>query len=137
MKIGLPSNGEQLSDTLASTFGRCPYLIIYDSDSQKIVNSFFNESQNAAGGAGIQTAQSLVNNHVEVVIAPQIGPNAWNVIKQAGIKTYIGFHGTIQGNIDKFLKGQLTEMTMASGSGYGGGHGRGRGMGQGRRRKNK
>ncbi|MHA1974076.1 MAG: NifB/NifX family molybdenum-iron cluster-binding protein [Candidatus Hodarchaeales archaeon] len=133
MIIGLPSNGERLSDTLASAFGRCPFIIVYDSDNQKIVNSFFNESQSASGGAGIQTAQSLVNNHVEVVIAPQMGPNAWNVIKQAGIKTYTGFHGTIQDNIDKLLKGQLSEMTVARGSGHGGGRGRGRGMGQGRR----
>lgn len=131
MKIGIPSNGNDLSQAFASVFGRCSYFVVVDSNNRKIITVFPNKAQNAAGGAGIQAAQSLVNQQVETVIAPKMGPNAWNVLEGAGIKIFTGINGTLKQNIEAFLAGKLVEMTMASGYGPGMGRGRGRGMGRG------
>lgn len=131
MKIGIPSNGNDLSQPFASVFGRCSHFVVVDSDSQKIITIFPNKAQNAAGGAGIQAAQSLVNQQVEIVIAPRMGPNAWNVLQSAGVKIFSGINGTLQQNVDAFLAGELDEMTMAAGFGPGMSRGRGRGMGRG------
>ena len=136
MLIGLPSNGNDLSQPFANAFGRCSYFIVYDVSSQKIVTAYSNDAQNASGGAGIQAAQSLINHKVDTVIAPQVGPNAWNVLQGAGIKVYTGIQGTVQQNIEALLNEQLNEMTMASGRGMGRGMGRGQGRGQGRGRRN-
>lgn len=136
MKIGIPSNGDNLSGTFAGVFGRCSYFVIVDSSSQKILTAFPNNAQNASGGAGIQAAQSLIDQQVEAVIAPQIGPNAWNVLQGAGVKIYTGINGTLQQNIEAFLSGKLIEMSTAGGFGPGMGRGMGRrrgGMGRGRR----
>ena len=130
MKIGLASDGRNLEDSFAPNFGRCTYFIVYDSTTKEISTSYSNTAQNAAGGAGIQAAQSLLNNQVEAVIAPQMGPNAWNVFQGATIKVYTGIMGSIQENLDAFLAGKLKEMTGAHGTGPG----RGRGMGRGQRR---
>jgi predicted Fe-Mo cluster-binding NifX family protein len=134
MKIGLPSNGSDLSAGFAAHFGRCQHFLIYDTDNNELLNSFPNSARNASGGAGIQAAQELVNEKVEVVIAPQIGPNAWDVLQVAKIRIYIGINGTVQDNITAFKNGELNEMTVAQGIGPGMGRGRGmgRGMGQGR-----
>ncbi len=138
MKIGIPSNGNDLSQAFATVFGRCSYFVIIDSNDQKIVTVIPNVAQNAAGGAGIQAAQSLVNQQVEIVIAPRMGPNAWNVLQGAGLKIFTGINGTLKQNIEAFLGGKLVEMTMAMdrgwgrGMGRGGGRGMGRGQGQGR-----
>jgi predicted Fe-Mo cluster-binding NifX family protein len=132
MIIGLPSNGNDLNQLFAPNFGRCSYFIIYDTTSQEMLTAYSNAAQGAAGGAGIQAAQSLINNKVDTVIAPQVGPNAWNVLQGAGIKVYTGVHGTIQQNIDALLNEQLNEMTMARGRD--GGRGMGRGLGRGRGR---
>ncbi|MFX0126001.1 MAG: NifB/NifX family molybdenum-iron cluster-binding protein [Candidatus Hodarchaeota archaeon] len=129
MKIGIPSNGKDLSQKLTSVFGRCPYFIIFDSSDQENITIIPNKAQGAAGGAGIQAAQSLVNQKVEIVIAPRIGPNAWDVLEGAGIKTFTGINGTLKQNIEAFLDGKLLEMSKASGRGFG----RGRGMGRGGR----
>lgn len=134
MKIGLPSNGETLAHPFAPNFGRCSFFVIYDSDTKQIENVYLNAAQGAAGGAGIQASQSLVDNQVEVVIAPQMGPNAWNVLQSTGIKVYTGIGGTLQQNIDAFLTGQLSEMSEARGFGLGRGRGRGLGRGGGRGR---
>lgn len=136
MKIGIPSNGDDISQTFASIFGRCTYFVIIDSIDQKVIVAFPNNAQNAAGGAGIQAAQSLVNQQVDVVIAPRMGPNAWNVLKAAGVKIYTGINGTLQQNIEAFLAGKLIEMTMATGRGMGRGVGRGRSQGRGQGRGN-
>jgi predicted Fe-Mo cluster-binding NifX family protein len=129
MKIGLSSDGKELSDSLASNFGRCSYFIVFDSISKEISTAYQNTAKNALGGAGIQAAQSLLDNQVEVVIAPQMGPNAWKVIQGAQIKIYTGIDGSLRQNIDRFLEGDLDEMTTAHGSGIGKGRGRGQGRG--------
>ncbi|MFX0209652.1 MAG: NifB/NifX family molybdenum-iron cluster-binding protein, partial [Candidatus Hodarchaeota archaeon] len=70
MKIGIPSNGNDLSQALATVFGRCSHFVVVESTDQKIITTYPNDARNAAGGAGIQAAHSLINQQVEVVIAP-------------------------------------------------------------------
>lgn len=128
MIIGIPSTGKALSSSFAQNFGRCPFFIIYDTDTQEIKMSYANDAQSAAGGAGIQASQSLINNKVEVVIVPQVGPNAWNVLKGANVRIFSGIRGSVQDNIIAFETGELTETSHADSSGRGrGGRGQGRG----------
>ena len=135
MKIGLPSEGETINNYFAANFGRCPFFIIFDTLTNKIITAYPNNAQNAAGGAGIQAAQSLINDQVDTVIVPQIGPNAWNVLKNANIKIYTGIPGTVQENINAILSGKLEETRTAAGRGFRrGGRGMGMGMGQGQGR---
>jgi len=127
MKIGLPADGKELHNHFATVFGRCSNFVVVESKDMKVLNSFSNEARNAAGGAGIQAAQALIDQQVEVIIAPRLGPNAWNVLKGAGITIFVGISGTLQENVDAFVAGKLNEMAMASESGFGKGLGRGRG----------
>ena len=130
MKIGLSSSGNEIASAFAPTFGRCPVFIIIDSETNEVVKSYSNEAQNAAGGAGIQASQSLIDEKVEAVIAPQMGPNAFNVFASAKIPIFTGITATIEENIKAFNEKKLTEMSAAGG--FGSGKGQGRGMDQGR-----
>ncbi|MFX1423418.1 MAG: NifB/NifX family molybdenum-iron cluster-binding protein [Promethearchaeota archaeon] len=133
MKIGLASTGTTLDLLFANVFGRCSFFVIVDSENKEVLTVFPNKARNAAGGAGIQAAQSLIDQKIDAIIAPRLGPNAWSVLKGAGVKIYTGINGTLQENIEAFLGGKLTEMTGASRSGMGRGQGgrMGRGGGQG------
>jgi predicted Fe-Mo cluster-binding NifX family protein len=135
MKIGLPSTGNELASSFANIFGRCPNFVIVESETEEILEVYPNSAQNAAGGAGIQAAQSLLNHQVQTVISPQMGPNAFRVLQNAGIKIYSGKTGTLKQNIDEFKNGRLNEMTTAGGSGMGRGMGHRMGRGQGRGRR--
>jgi len=137
MKIGLSSAGNEITSQFAQHFGRCPVFIIIDSETNEVIKSYTNQAQNASGGAGIQASQSLIDEKVEAVIAPQMGPNAFNVFTSAKIAIFTGINGTIEENILAFNEKKLTEMTAAGGSGPGQGKskGQGRGMGQGRGRR--
>lgn len=115
-KIGLPSNSEDLSSLLANTFERCFYFVIVESDRQEVIITFLNCAQSAARGAGIQTAQSLVDQQVEIVITMRIGSDALGVLQDEGIRIYMGIVGTLQENIEAFRQGRLVEIKMAAGS---------------------
>jgi predicted Fe-Mo cluster-binding NifX family protein len=108
MKVAISSSGTTLQSNVDPRFGRCPYYIVYDteSDSFKHVE---NKSGQATGGAGIQAAQMISNMNVESLITGNIGPNAYRVLSEASIKIYSGATGSIKDAIEKFKKGEYKQ----------------------------
>ncbi|RLF30267.1 MAG: dinitrogenase iron-molybdenum cofactor biosynthesis protein, partial [Thermoplasmata archaeon] len=76
MKIGITSTGKDLSATVDPRFGRCPYFIVIDLDSMEY-ECIENEYTMAPGGAGIRSAQKIIEKGVETLITGNIGPNAF------------------------------------------------------------
>ncbi|MCW4016166.1 MAG: NifB/NifX family molybdenum-iron cluster-binding protein [Candidatus Bathyarchaeota archaeon] len=128
MKICVSASSGSLDANVDSRFGRCPYFVIVDSETMEF-NAISNDSTNAAHGAGIQAAQTVVNMGANVVITGNVGPNAFNVLSASGIKIVIGASGSINEAIEKFKSGQLKEVTNPT---VGGHFGMGKGMGRGR-----
>ncbi|MEO2151051.1 MAG: NifB/NifX family molybdenum-iron cluster-binding protein, partial [Thermococcus sp.] len=97
MRIAIPTNGGGLNDTVAPVFARAPAFLIVDVDEngnvvgEKVIQ---NPAMNAAGGAGPLAVQTLINEGVEAIVAPQVGPNALGAIQAAGIKLYQVAPGT-------------------------------------------
>jgi len=111
-KTALPSNGNDLSTPLDSTFERCFNFVIVNSGQEKIITTFLNDVQTAARGADIQAAQLLIDQRVEVVITPKISFSALKVLQRAGIKIYLGVVGTLQENIDLYRQRRLVETSI-------------------------
>ena len=109
-KTVFPSNGKNLSTPLASTFERCSYFVIVNSNQENAVTAFLNDAQTAARGADIQAAQLLVDQQIEIVITLQIDFVALNILQKAGIRVYLGIDGTIQENIDLYQQRKLVEI---------------------------
>lgn len=108
MKIAISSNGTTLESNVDSRFGRCPYYIIYDTESDDYRHAI-NKSSQATGGAGIQAAQMISDMKVESVITGNIGPNAFRVLSAASIKIYSGATGSIKDAIEKFKNGEYKQ----------------------------
>lgn len=53
------------------------------------------------GRAGIKAAQTILNQNVDVVLTGNIGPNAFNVLAAAGVKTVTGISGTVRDVVEK------------------------------------
>jgi predicted Fe-Mo cluster-binding NifX family protein len=68
-----------------------------------------NEFAGVAGGAGVQTAQLMVNLKVEAVIAGNFGPNALNILNQAGIKM-VQAQGKVSDAALKYARGELKSL---------------------------
>jgi predicted Fe-Mo cluster-binding NifX family protein len=94
MKVALSSSGKDLDSNVDPRFGRCPYFIIYDTDSDAF-ELLDNESRQAMGGAGIQAGQTIAKTGAKAVITGNVGPNAHRVLSSSKIDIYTGVSGKI------------------------------------------
>ena len=124
MKVAIASTGVGLDSQASPVFGRCSHLVVVDvvDGDFKNVKAIPNPSVNASGGAGIQTARIVGDEKAEVVISGSVGPNAFEVLNQLGIKAYKMVPGTVEENLNLLTQGKLEGLTLAA---------RGRGMGRG------
>ncbi len=110
MKIAVSAQGASLKDPVDPRFGRCQHFVVYDSDTGQ-VTAMANPSGETSGGAGIQTAQLLVNHAVGAVLVGNVGPNAFKVLNAAGIKVYGGIKGNVENSLELFKEKKLNLMS--------------------------
>jgi len=133
MRIVVTANGAGLDAPASPVFGRCPSYIFVDTDTLE-AETVDNPAMNAAGGAGIQAAQFVVEQGARAVVTGNMGPNAFNVFRSAGVPIFLGKGGTVRESVEAFKGGELREAGGATGPAHAGmGRGTGRGMGMGRR----
>jgi predicted Fe-Mo cluster-binding NifX family protein len=137
MRVAISSTGPDLNGNVDPRFGRCAYFIFYDTDTGDW-EAVPNGNRDAAGGAGIRTAQSVVDRGVEAVVTGNIGPNAMQVLS-GQVKVYTGFFGTIEEALQALKAGGMSDTTshtvkdhagMAGGQSAGGFQGPGTAGGQ-------
>jgi predicted Fe-Mo cluster-binding NifX family protein len=107
MIIAVASQEPELSGLVDPRFGRARYFIIYDTgdDSWEIIDNSRNSE--VAHGAGIQTAQRVVDAGVEMIVSGNFGPKAADVLKAAGVVTTIWAEGTVADAIDMARNNRL------------------------------
>jgi predicted Fe-Mo cluster-binding NifX family protein len=128
MKICVSATANNLDAQLDPRFGRCPYLVIVDSETMQF-EAIPNVAADATGGAGIQAAQTIANRGVKVLITGNVGPNAFGALSAAGIEIVTGASGTVREVVEKFKRGELGRTgapTVGEHSGMGRGQGEGR-----------
>jgi len=118
MKIAISASENDLSSQIDSRFGRAKGFVIYDLDNNS--HEYIDNVQNleAAQGAGIQSAQNVINKDVDAVIAGHFGPKAFKVLSSSGIKPYTSTETTISEVIENFKNGKLNEITSADVEGH-------------------
>jgi predicted Fe-Mo cluster-binding NifX family protein len=132
MKICVSAVANSLDAQVDPRFGRCPYLVIVDSESMQF-EAISNMASGAMGGAGIQAAQTIASKGIKALITGNVGPNAFQALSAAGIKIVTGASGTVREVVEKYKRGELKEIGAPTvGGHFGMGMGRGRGRGQGR-----
>lgn len=131
MKIAVTSSGDHLQAPLSPVFGRSPAYIFIDTETMEH-EAVSNPASGAAGGAGIQAAQFIVERNAEAVITGNVGPNAYGVLSSADIPIYLSEAGTIERAVEAFKAGELEKVSDANVPGHfgTGGGGRGRGLGR-------
>jgi len=132
MKICISAVANSLDAQVDPRFGRCPYLVIVDSETMQF-EAVPNMASGAMGGAGIQAAQTIASRGVKVLITGNVGPNAFQALSASRIKIVTGAFGTVREAVEKYKRGELRETgapTVRGHFGMGMGRGRGRGRGQ-------
>ncbi|HAM38295.1 MAG: dinitrogenase iron-molybdenum cofactor biosynthesis protein [Elusimicrobia bacterium RIFOXYC2_FULL_34_12] len=113
MKICITSQGKTLDSQVDPRFGRCSYLIVLDTDTMQF-ETIENIFADASGGAGIQTGQLMVEKGVKAVLTGNVGPNAYQTLKAAGIIIYTGLSGTVSEAVGKLKNNELESKDKPS-----------------------
>ncbi len=107
MKLAIPVADKILEAEVHPSFGRAPYFLIYDVDTE--TGTFIeNTAATSMGGAGIKAAQIIVDNNVDALITVQMGENAAAVLKPADVKIYQALEGSLKDNINGFVDNKLS-----------------------------
>ena len=132
MKIAVSSSGPELGASVDPRFGRCRYFVLTDPATTEW-ETLENENATSGGGAGIRTAQLIIDRGVGVVITGNCGPNAHQTLTAAGVELVTGASGRVQDALEAYRNGELTPTHRANvGAHYGTSGGRGMGLGGGR-----
>ena len=100
MRIAVTSQGKELTSKVDPRFARAPYFLIFDTADESLEVVENSQNVNAAHGAGIQAAENVVSKNVEIVVAGNFGPKAFQALGAAGIKTAEWTEGTVSEAIE-------------------------------------
>ncbi|MFA6727596.1 MAG: NifB/NifX family molybdenum-iron cluster-binding protein [Prevotella sp.] len=107
MKIAMPVDEKTMESSVCLSFGRTPYFLIYDTETNKSI-FLDNSAATSQGGAGIKAAQTVVDSEAGALLTPRCGENAAEVINAANIKIYKTINASIKDNIAAFEEGKLS-----------------------------
>lgn len=117
-KIAFTTSGSDLSASLDRRFGRAPKFLIYDMDSKTFEMVDNTQNLNAAQGAGIQSAQTVANTGAKAIVTGNCGPNAFRVLKAAGVRIFTTDLPTVADALEAFQAGKLEEADSANVKGH-------------------
>ncbi len=112
MKVAVSSQGQNIDSKVHTLFGRCDFFVVVDTETGSF-ESITNDSREAATGAGTACVQSLIKFGTEAVISSQVGPNAYEALKGAGIDVFISKPGLkVEEAIQELKAGTLSKMEI-------------------------
>ena len=116
MKLVFSSSGKSVDDDIDARFGRCPYFLIVNIEDKKVKNVkvIENTAKAQMGGAGITAGEIIGNLGVDAVITTNLGPRAFSVFNQLGIKVFKA-QGSIKKAIEDFLSEKLDRLSDSTG----------------------
>ncbi len=126
MRIVVSAQGENLDAPASPVFGRCPTYVFVHTETMEF-EAVPNPAMSQGGGAGIQAAQFVVERGAQAVLTGNLGPNAFDVLRAAGIPGYLVPEGTVSQAVEAFKANRLQSMVGANVAAHAG---MGRGMGR-------
>lgn len=107
MIIAIPVDDNKLD--VCVSLGRTPYYLVHDTETS-ITKFESNPGADAQGGAGLVSAQFLLDNHVDTLITVRCGQNAADVLQDADIKIYKSINDTAEENLKALFDGTLAVL---------------------------
>ncbi len=109
MRIAVSSQGTDLTSEVDPRFGRARFFLVFDTvdESLKVVENGSNS--NAAQGAGIQAAENIARENVDIVVSGNFGPKAFAALGKAGVRAALWADGTVSEAI-KLARGDQLEI---------------------------
>jgi len=118
MRIAFTTSGKTPDSPLDARFGRAPGYLVHDTDSGAYEFVDNQQSLDAAQGAGIQAAETVVRAGAKALVTGHCGPKAFRVLSAAGVKVYNTDLPTIAAALEAFKAGTLKPAESADVEGH-------------------
>ncbi len=106
MKVLISSRGKYMDSMIDPRFGRCRFFIIVKTDSMDF-EAFDNKNAFLKNNAGVNSAGFSLLKVVETVLTGSVGPKAFKILKDSGVRVFTGISGTVLDAIEDYNKGEL------------------------------
>lgn len=91
MKIVFTAKGSDWDSLMDARFGRMEMLVTYDEENDKLEMITNRETDSMEHGAGLQTAQKVLDLNPDIIITGNgAGNKALAVLQKSTVKMYIG-----------------------------------------------
>ncbi|MEJ5363307.1 MAG: NifB/NifX family molybdenum-iron cluster-binding protein [Spirochaetota bacterium] len=114
MKIAIPTRQNSLDSEIDERFGRAKGFIVYDSDTGTYEWVDNKQSVQSTQGAGIQSAKNVIDSGAEILIAGNVGPKAYSILRASGVDVYICDVMKASQAISEFKNGKLKKASEAT-----------------------
>ncbi len=118
MKVAISSKGEGLGASVDPRFGRAPCFVLFDTDSGEHERVDNRTNMNAAQGAGIQAATTVIDAGAAAIITGHVGPKAAATLGAANVRIFIGASGTVADAMEQYHGCALQETDSADVEGH-------------------
>lgn len=108
MKIAIPL--DENHQNICPAFGRTPFIMYYNTENDSYLVEK-NIAENERGGAGLKTAQIMLDHNIDAIITYRLGENAAEVFKLAEAKIYKAEDVDVFQNLLLFKENKLQPLT--------------------------
>lgn len=119
MKIAVCAQSNNNEANVDSRFGRAAFFAVFDDSTNQW--DFIENRQNmqAAQGAGIQAAQTIIDAEIDVLLACNVGPKAMSALSANGIAVFLAdAQQTLQEALDAYRGDKLPQIDQANVEGH-------------------
>ncbi|HNT36722.1 MAG TPA: NifB/NifX family molybdenum-iron cluster-binding protein, partial [bacterium] len=109
MKIAFSTSGKSLDALLDQRFGRAAGFLVYDLDANTYEVMDNKVNLNAAQGAGIKSAETVVRAGAKAVVTGHCGPKAFRALAAAGVQIYNTGAATVAEALEQYRAGKLEQ----------------------------
>jgi len=102
MRIAITSTDGTLDGPVDPRFGRAPYVLVVDTDTDALETIDNGANREATQGAGVNAAQAVIDHHVGWLLTGAIGPKAFAALNAANIRVAAGQTGTCREALRRF-----------------------------------
>ncbi len=110
MKLIFTTAAHSLAGDLDERFGRSPGFLLYDTSTDQCHYIDNQHNADAAQGAGIQAAQTVIASGAECLITGAVGPKALQVLASSGIDIFRAQSSPLQKVMAQYQSHELTSL---------------------------
>ena len=118
MKLAITAQEASSASAVDMRFGRAKFFVVYDTDNDTYTTVDNVQNLQAAQGAGIQSAATVVNAGCSALITGHCGPKAFTALAKAGVPIYETTASSVKDAVESFLAGKLNKLAGADVEGH-------------------